>query len=98
MPTLSARTSPPLSIAEAIDRVYLLAIMSNFVGVSELEVQHNLFTSEEYLVLIVYVDEREGDRRETVKSVQGLVLSQFVVERRIQIYHIRVWACLISLR
>lgn len=75
VPRLVDRTLPILFIVEDVDRVYLVAITFSFPGSdSELEIEHSLFTSEEYLALIVCVDEPEGDWIQTVQSVRGLVI------------------------
>lgn len=72
---LVARTRPLLLIAEDTDGFYLLAITPSLPGSdSELEIEHGLFTSEEYLALIVDVDEREDDSKETVTAIRGLVI------------------------
>lgn len=69
------RTMPVLFIAEDVDGVYLLAVTFSFPGSdSELEIQHSLFTSEEYLALIVCVDEPEDGRIQMVQFVWGLVI------------------------
>ncbi|KAG6354503.1 hypothetical protein INS49_004520 [Diaporthe citri] len=75
MPRLRHCTFPMLFIAEDDDGVYLVAITFHLTGSDvEPEIEHSLFTSEEYLALIVCVDERKGDSEETVRSVRGLVV------------------------
>lgn len=75
MPKLVDRTLPMLFIAEDTSGVYLLAITWSVPGSgSELEIDHSLFTSEEYLALIVCVDDPKDDWIQTVKTVRGLVI------------------------
>lgn len=82
MPTVVERTRPILLIAEDPDGVYLLAITNTLGGSdSALEIEHNLFTPEEYLALIVHVDESQGNSAGTVDCVRGLVI-QPVRDRR----------------
>ncbi|KAJ0118485.1 HET-domain-containing protein [Diaporthe amygdali] len=59
MPALVDRTRPLLFRAKNTNGVYLLAITSSLPSIdSELEIDPSLFTSEEYLALIVYVYEQ----------------------------------------
>lgn len=75
MPGLVERTMPILFMVEDVDRVYLVAITFSFPrSDSELEIEHSLFTSEEYLALIICVNEPEGDWIQTVQYVRGLVI------------------------
>lgn len=75
MPELVHRTLPMIFIAENIKGVYLLAITWSLPGSnSELEIEHSLFTSEEYLALIVSADEPEDDPIQAVQSIRGLVV------------------------
>lgn len=75
MPRLVDRTMPILFILEDVGGVYLLAITFSFPGSdSELEIEHSLITSEEYLALIVCIDEVGDAGIQTVRSVRGLVI------------------------
>lgn len=66
-----------LLIMENDDGVYLVTITTRFPGDdSELEIDHSLFTSKEYLALIVCVDEPEDDLIEEANSVHGLAIKR----------------------
>ncbi|KAJ4296347.1 hypothetical protein N0V90_006392 [Kalmusia sp. IMI 367209] len=71
------RSSQNLFIAEEEDgNAYILATTTSLVreGTFEPEVDYNMFAPEEYLALMVHVDERQGDESETVRSIQGLII------------------------
>lgn len=68
-------TAALLFTMEDNSSAYLVTITSSFPGIDcELEIEHSLFTSEEYLALVVCVDEPEDDSIPTAKSVHGLAI------------------------
>ncbi|KAJ4375897.1 hypothetical protein N0V83_001175 [Neocucurbitaria cava] len=78
-PTVPQRTFPDLFIVENPDDVYILAMTATNLGNEvELEIDYDLFTDEEYLALIVHVDE-EDNGRGAAKSVQGLIVKPSAV-------------------
>jgi hypothetical protein len=45
------------------------------IGYSDLEINHNLFTNEEYLAVVVHVNEEDENQTDS-KSRNGLVVKQ----------------------
>lgn len=77
LPGHEVNVSALLLIMEDDDGVYFVSITANFPGIdSELEIEHDLFTLEEYLALIVCVDEPEDDSGRAAKSVHGIAIKR----------------------
>jgi hypothetical protein len=69
----TSSTFPDIFFVEDERGPYMLAMTSSSVGYSEFEIKHSLFTEEEYLAVVVHVN--EDDENETgSKCTSGLIV------------------------